>query len=150
MKINIMGKTQSMFDRIIATQLAAINLKPVFQNFGRYYVQKIRKQFDRSVDPYDDSWASLKPATIRAKRRKGQPSKPLIATGRSRRSIRFDPRPNRCFFIFVTRYLWYHDSGTKHIPKRQVFPTEEQGLDGESETVLRNLAINYLMKSWKQ
>lgn len=150
MKINISAQLNPIYQAMTETEKVAMNFKPIFQDFGKYYVQRIRKQFDRSVNPYDEAWTPLSQLTIKAKRQKGysKPSKPLIATGLSRRSIRFDARPNRLTFIFVTKYLWFHDNGTKKIPQRMVFPTEERGLDDASYNYLIEAANDYILAAW--
>ncbi len=73
------------------TRLAAAtgDLRPVLKNIGEVLRKSTSARFNRSIDPDGTPWAPLKPATIRAKVKRGRrfPDRPLVGRGQLGRGI---------------------------------------------------------------
>jgi phage gpG-like protein len=87
----------------------------------------------------------LAPETLRQKARLGQPKQPLVATGRTMRSLTVPGAPDQLLHItdeevvFGTKvfHARFHQAGTKHEPKRKLIaPTKKDR--GELEQPFRD------------
>lgn len=87
--------------------------------------------FDRSVDPYGEPWAPLQ-------HRDGQP---LVDTGIMRQSVRSYAHGDNAGVLIDAEYASYHQTGTRWIPARKMFPDEGQPSarwDNEIEAVVND------------
>ena len=98
------------------------NLVPYFRTtLQNSLLERIREAFHQS----GPGWKPLHPSTVRQKRRRGQSSKPLIATGRL---LHTAANPSS---IQITKtgvihtidvpYAIYHERGTRFIPRRPLY-----------------------------
>ena len=123
---NILSKIYNIFNQNInklideATFLAAqINVK------------EIKRGLDTSTGP-KGSFKKLKLSTAKQKRKKGQPLKPLIATGMMRRLPPVKTKRGKSVVGIAKKRIkiaQYHDQGTKHLPQREwfdIYPSAER------------------------
>lgn len=84
----------------------------------------IAREFRLTIDPHEKKW----------KRKKIPNGKPtLIDTGRMRRSFRYIATADKINIRNNCPYFVFHQTGTKHMPKRQMLPKTDK-----------------LTKSWRQ
>lgn len=74
------------------------------------------------------TWAPLKPSTAKQKARLGYSPLPLIRTGHYRQSFRPFYDNDRAGVGSEVPYSKYHETGTKHLPKRPALPSEQVAL----------------------
>jgi phage gpG-like protein len=76
------------------------------------------------------SWAALKPATLKAKAKKGRSSNILQATGALKASPKVGVVNAAAGTVQVGTdrpYGQFHQLGTKHLPARPFFPVDKSG-----------------------
>lgn len=117
------------------------NQTQFMQESGRYFLKRVEQSFRKEVDPYNQKWAKLSPATIDYKQRQGYPLKILTRTGVMRRSpqVSVDRKSVKITVAFPSQF---HQRGTRKMPKRQILP--EKRLSKTDERNLVDLAIDYL------
>ena len=101
------------------------DFRPFFDNEGRNILQS---EFQRAFETRGfGQWAPLRERTLSNKRRLGQPSDPLVATGELKRSLTSLEGIVRTKFTLTFRspvpYSIYHELGTQRMPARPVFRT---------------------------
>ena len=79
------------------------------------------------------SWPPLKPSTIRRKRSlpgigRASAARPLIRSRRMLGGFRIQVSKTKAELDNTQDYLVFHEKGTKSIPMRKVYPTEEKAL----------------------
>ncbi len=82
----------------------------------------IKKQFDTGIDPYGTSWAKLLPSTIR--RKKGD-ARVLLNTDSMMSQTVAVPLPGSGIELRTVTYASFHQTGTKHMVRREVLPCRE-------------------------
>jgi phage gpG-like protein len=75
------------------------------------------------------SWRPLKESTLKAKRKRGYSSQPLIRTGHLRQSFRPFYDNNQAGTGSEVPYSQYHETGTDTLPQRAMLPPESVALD---------------------
>lgn len=105
-------------DEEIAERMA--NLTPVLQVMAQDLRTMIDNAFDQSKSPMGGTWAPLKPATIKRRRKKS--SQPLVDTGRLRNSVTTQAFPRAIQFGSNVEYAAPQQFGTAHIPPRPFLP----------------------------
>lgn len=83
-----------------------------YESIGNKFINRVKRQFRGSVDPYGKPWAPLK-------RRAGQP---LRDTGRLMRSFTYLVANNQMYFGTNVVYGKYHQEGTRYTPARKFLP----------------------------
>jgi hypothetical protein len=90
-------------------------------------VKEIKSGLDRSTGPKGKKFAKLAPSTIKQKRKKGQPLKPLIATGMMRKLPPVKGKKGKTSISVAKQRVeigGYHDQGGKQTgrpPQREWF-----------------------------
>lgn len=74
---------------LAALRSKASNLTPALRSIGSSIVDEARLGFKSGTDPYGVRWKPLKPATIKARRKRS--SEPLLDTGHLRNKVAFRP-----------------------------------------------------------
>lgn len=123
LRINIPGRApRLMTDRAREIIDASEDLRPVFDEFGEYMLERIDKQFQYEGLPR--RWKPLAPATIADKQRQGYGNRGMLQrTGRLRRGFRVKST-RRTLKIINRRSVGgvnlfaVHQKGTKTIPAR--------------------------------
>lgn len=90
------------------------------QEISRYYTDQV---FNSQGQVLGQTWARLKPATMRAKDRAGYrryETVPLIRTGLMRNSFTFEAGTSSLKIGNLQDYFKYHQFGTEHIPQRKM------------------------------
>ncbi len=77
------------------------------------------------LDSFPGGWPDLAPATVRAKRRKGRSTSPLVATGRLRRGFTVRADAGRVVVTNLAPYAAVHQFGLG-VPRRPLFPDATQ------------------------
>jgi phage gpG-like protein len=79
----------------------------------------IEESFDSGTDPYGRPWAALAAST----RARGRNPPPLTDTGSMRGSVQVAALPSAGIAVTIgTAYATFHQTGTKHMPQRQILP----------------------------
>ena len=94
--------------------------------------EDIKSGLDTSTGP-KGKLKRVRLSTAKQKRKKGQPLKPLVATGMMRKLPPVKPTKKGVAQVKVAdkraKIAQYHDKGTKHLPKREwfdVYPKTER------------------------
>lgn len=125
------------------------DLKPVFEQFGAFQDGETDDLFQAEKDPYGKRWESLKPKTIAAKERTGGIQKILQHSGRMRASTVSQSSSSEFRHGFNDPKAQFHDQGTRHLPKRQLLPDEDNGLPQRTEEELTAILEDALADSWE-
>lgn len=106
---------------------AAADPKPALSAAGEVLVQMAKRAFDEpKLRPA--AWPALKPATLKAKARRGKSNAILKSNGTLWRSLRVLSADKTMVTVGSDRpYAAYHQLGTRHIPARPFFPVTAQG-----------------------
>lgn len=96
-------------------RLENADLGQLLRDLGSTAVKLVDRGFEGSRSPYGDAWAPNTPATIRLK----GSSKPLIRTGRLRRSIRAEVRGVSVAIGSPVEYAPSPHLGTGRVPVRE-------------------------------
>lgn len=112
--------------------LSLEKIQRMMPDLARYLAERLTKgardAIDQSQNPYGDPFRPLTVQTIAQRRRRGiGGSKPLLATGLLKASIRWDRTADGAE-VHVDQRAIYHQFGTRYIPKRQIFPSEGNDL----------------------
>jgi phage gpG-like protein len=99
-------------------------LDPLMHTIADRVEEAIERSFDESVAPDGSPWAALAPATLRQKRRLGQSTRILVASGKGKISIRVTVTGNMISCTFDD-HMGYHQRGTRLLPKRKFAPEPE-------------------------
>lgn len=83
--------------------------------------EELASQFDRGTDPYGKPWAPLRPETVR---RKSGDARILRRADELSASTEARPSAGAGIEITSIEYGQFHQSGTKHMPRRAVLPDE--------------------------
>ena len=90
--------------------------------------RELDKEFLEGRDPYGEPWAPLAPATVA----RGRHPPPLWHRGHLHRATRAEllagARPGLWLTIKSAQYGYFHQVGTRHMPKREILPT--RGIPG--------------------
>lgn len=78
------SQVQALLNRLSAS---VRNMSPALKEVGDALKTNIQLGFNAEKSPYGDAWAKLKPATLKARRKKGAGAKILRDTGRLVNSI---------------------------------------------------------------
>lgn len=109
--------------------------------------KEIQKGFDRGRDPYGKKWAKLAPATLA----KGRFPPPLTDTRLGRSNVTVSPTQYAGIKLSSTiRYMDYHLTGTKFMPRRTFFPDHRGVPDRWKEIFAREISKAYKRKSKRQ
>ena len=117
-----------------AAMKAARNPKPALEGMGLVVVSMAQRAFTQpSLRP--QSWAPLKAATVKRKRKQGYGSKPLIASGTLAQSPRIVSVGSRSVVVGSDRRAGPHSLAAIHqlgsrdgrIPARPVWPFDRTG-----------------------
>ena len=87
-------------------------------------VKEIKKGLDSSKDIKGRPFKKLAPSTIKQKLKKGQPTKPLIATGMMRRLPPIKNKSGKSTISLANQRVkiaQYHEQGAGNLPKREFF-----------------------------
>ena len=87
-------------------------------------VKEIKKGLDTSTDIKGRKFEALAPSTIKQKRKKGQPTKPLIATGMMRKLPPVKGKSGKSTISLANQRVkiaQYHEQGAGNLPKREFF-----------------------------
>ena len=93
------------------------------------------EQFSTGLDPYGDPWAPLAPSTIAM----GRSPPPLTDTGIMHASASITSS-GAVVTMTVDDPAGFHQTGTKHMPTREVLPSDERGLPSAYELAIRRVA----------
>lgn len=132
MKIQL-SKSRDILTPDLRRRLAkAQNPKKALEAMGLTVVSMAQRAFTQaSLRP--DAWAPLKPATLKAKARKGYGSKPLVSSGSLAQSPRILTTTSRNVTVGSDRKAGshslaaIHQLGTDKIPARPFFPFTKDG-----------------------
>lgn len=125
LRVKIPGRTPRLYsDRAREIIDASEDLRPLFDEYGEYLLERIDKQF--RFEGLPRRWAELKPETLADKRRKGYGSEGILQrTGRLRRGFRLETS-RRTLRIINRRSVRgvnlfrVHQHGTDTIPARRM------------------------------
>ncbi len=106
--------------RLEGFRTRATNLQPVFDEFGRYMLGSIRRNFEAEGRPR--KWQPLAPSTIQQRTRQGYGAGPILyRTGRLRHGFRVNTGSTFMRIVNDTPYYKYHQQDKrpgKTIPRR--------------------------------
>lgn len=132
-------------------------LDAVSKRLGVAAMKLLADQFRASVDPYGDAW---KPVTRnrkrdkRGRRKNGRADKPLIDSGRLRGAVAgrdgdISARSGggRVRIDIPVEYAPFHQTGTKHIARRQILPDRARGLPATWESAFRK-EVAKTLRDW--
>jgi phage gpG-like protein len=103
--------------------------------FARDLSELIEKNFDREVDPRDNKWADLKPATWARKKTR----KILTETGKLRRSIKITGDRSGIKMNASAEYAGYLQSGTSKMPARPFLGWSPKWLNLLRERIVKHV-----------
>ncbi len=112
-------------EKLRAMEQRMANMSPILRVIGADLVELIDSNFDKSTAPDGTLWAPLK-APRRHQRDTGPP-KPLIDTGRLRRSITYQAGRRHVDVGTNVVYAGTHQWGTVHVPARPFVPIDIEG-----------------------
>lgn len=98
----------------------ASDLTPILAVVGQDLLSLVDDSFSASRSPDGTPWEPLSPSTIA--RRRGRSSKPLIDTGRLRRSITSRVEVRALEIGSNVAYAPTHQLGSRHVPARPFLP----------------------------
>lgn len=101
---------------------------------GLVMLRSVNLNFDRSGRPI--TWNPLKISTLRQKLRQGYSSKPLIRTGKMRRSISQQVDSNILKIGTAIPYAQHHHFGTRFMAKRRFLMFQEKDVENINTLVL--------------
>lgn len=118
---NIEGKGLNRWlDRLDHFATAAKDMQPVFDEFGRYMMNSIDRNFAAEGRP--DSWQPLAEATIRERIRQGYGASPILhRSGKLQRGFRMQTGKTFLRILNGVPYFQYHqqdDGKGKKLPRR--------------------------------
>ncbi len=96
----------------------------------------VKQQFAKQQDPYGKRW----------KRKKIRDGKPVLTgeTRQLRRNIDKTVTPRGFGLTAATEYASFHQSGTRNMPQRKIFPTPLEGLPRKWKKELRPVVVKAL------
>ena len=104
------------------------NWKKTFSKTGDFLKKTFKDNFSVGGALLEKPWRPLSPATILAKQRKGQPSDPLVGTGKMMESFASDPQKMYVRVYNPVEYFKYHQSNKPRrvIPRRVMISLTEK------------------------
>lgn len=140
--IEISVDNRDVMRRLQGVEALLANPTPVMERIGDLLRDQTIDAFLRERDPVNGRpWAALSPVTLAIKRRLGQPSRKLVATGKLLQEV-FRVRPRISFGRVAydlngVPYAGYHQTGTRRMPRRRFF-----GLSTEIVEKIDALVVN--------
>lgn len=133
MLIRVTANTLEAVQGLREVRYRANDLRSVFEGYSKFRRSRYALQFALGIDPYGKPWLPLTETTIRLKRKRGQPAKPLVATGKLSRS-------QVCFPSRMSYHEWINDpKAAKLHQKRPLLPDPARGLPKSDLVALTTL-----------
>jgi len=118
--------------------------KAALEGIGAAMLSRVQLEFRLSKDPYGQAWKPLSPNTI--KKRRKQSAVPLVDTGAMRASVSYTVKGTATVIVGVGKqYAIYHQTGTKHIPRRQILPSSDRGLPDKWALIIKRIVAKFAM-----
>jgi len=104
------------------------NWMGTFSGVGNYLTDFFSgKVFNTEGSVFGEPWAPLSPKTVEQKQKQGYPKKPLVRTGRMRKSFQSTATPKSVVVFNTTDYFKYHQSNKprQKLPRRVMMKLDE-------------------------
>lgn len=112
------------------------HIKQGLTKIGNNWVNRIKSNFRRSVDPYDNPWDPIH-------HRQGQP---LIDTGALRNSIKAEVRGLQIALGSNMRYGYLHNEGIR-VKKRQYLPDAHRKLPDKWQQEYERILLEHVQRA---
>lgn len=142
MSITIEIDSRSVMDALNELMRRGQDMRPVMDAIGQRMEERVSGRFESKTDPSGQSWSPWKPSTVKSYPKDGNRTL-LDRYGDMLGSLSHQSDAASATIGFGQSYASYHEIGTKHMDRRGMLTTENNGLGSVDETDILDLVRGF-------